>query len=504
MSITSVEFIVFIAVLLIIYWNIPGNFQWILLLVASCIFYVLNAPIFTLVYIGISVISVYYATMYFEKGGKNKKVVLVVTLIIILGILVVLKYTNLFAGSLYIILNIPYVRVNWIAPLAISFYTLQLVAYTLDCYWGVAGRTEHNVLKLLLYTIYLPQMVSGPISRFSDLGVKLCVAHKFDVDRFIYGFKRIGLGLVKKIFIASKFKMISDAIYGNPASFSGIWIWLGMFMFTIELFMDFSGCMDIIIGVSLCFGIELKENFNAPFLAKTVQEFWQRWHITLGAWLRDYIMNPILKSAWFIKFGKNSKKLLGKKRGKKIPVYIAMLFVWFAMGVWHGNSIKYVIGEGLWFWFIIVIGDILGPYFKRILEMLNIGNGNALLNIFRILRTFILVSIGNVFFRADSFMKGLEFLKMAFSKTISYNIVSLLKNYNVGRTTLGDFVGVALWIVAIVMMACYEILCYRGSNPISVLSNKNRIFRWGVYWTVAIIISFSIFAKQSTFIYAGF
>lgn len=139
MSITSVEFIVFIAVLLIIYWNIPGNFQWILLLVASCIFYVLNAPIFTLVYIGISVLSVYYATLYFEKGGKNKKTVLVGTLIVVLGTLAVLKYTNLLAGTLCILLKISYERVNWIAPLAISFYTLQLVAYTLDCYWG-GGR----------------------------------------------------------------------------------------------------------------------------------------------------------------------------------------------------------------------------------------------------------------------------------------------------------------------------------------------------------------------------
>lgn len=504
MSITSVGFLGFITVLWVVYWNIPRKFQWILLLVASSIFYVLNAPVFTLIYIGISVVSVYYATMYFEKDGKNKKAVLVGTLVIVLGILAVLKYTNLFAGTLFMLLKIPYARVNWIAPLAISFYTLQLVAYTLDCYWGVAGKAEHNILKLLLYTIYFPQMVSGPISRFSELGIKLFEEHKFDVDRFIYGLKRIGIGLVKKMFIATKFKMIADAIYDNPTSFAGIWIWLGMFMFTIELFADFSGCMDIIIGVSLCFGIELKENFNSPFLAKTVQEFWQRWHITLGVWLRDYIMNPLLKSAWFIKFGNKSKKVFGKKVGKKIPVYIAMLFVWTAMGIWHGNSIKYVIGEGLWFWFIIVIGNIFEPVFKKVLEKLHIGKDNSLMNLFRITRTFVLVSIGNVFFRAESFMKGVEILKLAFSDTIGYNIVNLLKDYNVGRTALGDFVGIALWFLAIVMVVSYEIISYNGINPMSLLSNKNRVLRWGVYWTIAIIISFSIFGEQSTFIYAGF
>ena len=163
MSITSVEFLAFIAVLLILYWNIPGRFQWMLLLTASVIFYVLNAPVYTLIYIGVSIVTVYCATMYFENGSKNKKMVLVGTLIIVLGILAVLKYTNLFVGTLFMIFKIPYTRVNWIAPLAISFYTLQLVAYTLDCYWGIAGKAERNIFKLLLYTIYFPQMVSGPI-----------------------------------------------------------------------------------------------------------------------------------------------------------------------------------------------------------------------------------------------------------------------------------------------------------------------------------------------------
>ena len=504
MSITSVEFLALIVVLLILYWNISRRFQWILLLISSVIFYVLNAPVFTLIYIGISVVSVYYATMYFEKDGKNKKAVLVGTLVIVLGILAVLKYTNLFVGTLFMLLKIPYARVNWIAPLAISFYTLQLVAYTLDCYWGVAGKAEHNILKLLLYTIYFPQMVSGPISRFSELGIKLFEEHKFDVDRFIYGLKRIGIGLVKKMFIATKFKMIADAIYGNPASFAGVWIWLGMFMFTIELFADFSGCMDIIIGVSLCFGIELKENFNAPFLANTVQEFWQRWHITLGAWLRDYIMNPLLKSAWFIKFGNKSKKVFGKKVGKKIPVYVAMLFVWTAMGIWHGNSIKYVIGEGLWFWFIIVIGNIFEPVFKKVLEKLHIGKDNRLMNLFRITRTFVLVSIGNVFFRAESFMKGIEMIRLAIFKETNFTITDILEKYNIGKLFFDDFVGFVLCFLAIAMVVSYEIVSYNGINPMSLLCNKNRVLRWGVYWTIAIIISFSIFGEQSTFIYAGF
>ena len=174
------------------------------------------------------------------------------------------------------------------------------------------------------------------------------------------------------------------------------------------------------------------------------------------------------------------------------------------MGIWHGSSIKYVIGEGLWFWLVIVIGNISDPVFQRIWEKLHISKDNALICIFRITRTLVLVSIGNVFFRAESFMRSLEMFKLAFSETVSYNIVNLLKDYNVGRTALGDFVGLVLWFVAIAMVICYEIMCYKQENPLLLLSNKSMVLRWITYWTIAIIISYSIFEEQSTFIYAGF
>ena len=169
MSIVSIEYLFFIAALFIVYWNISAKFQWILLLTASIIFYTFNAPVYTFIYIGISVILVYLATVSFDRDYKYKKMVLVLTLVLILGTLAVLKYTNMFAGTLYLILGLQYTTVNWVAPLAISYYTLQLVAYTLDCYWGVE-KAEKNILKVLLYTIYFPQMVSGPISRYSNLG----------------------------------------------------------------------------------------------------------------------------------------------------------------------------------------------------------------------------------------------------------------------------------------------------------------------------------------------
>lgn len=496
MSIVSIEYLFFIAVLFIAYWNISAKFQWILLLAASIIFYVFNAPMYTLIYIGISVIIVYMATVSFDRDYKYKKMVLVLTLVLILGTLAVLKYTNMFAGTLYLILGLHYTSVHWVAPLAISYYTLQLVAYTLDCYWGIE-KAEKNIFKVLLYTIYFPQMVSGPISRYSNLGKVLFEEHRFDYDRVVTGLKRIAWGIIKKLFVASRLKILADTVFNDPLSFSGVWIWLGMALFVLELYADFSGCMDIVIGVSNCFGIELCENFNAPLLSRAVQEFWQRWHITLGGFLRDYLMNPLLKSAKLLRMGEFFKKKLGKKQGKKIPVYLAMLIVWIAMGIWHGSGWKFIIGEGLWFWLVIVLEQTLSPLSAKI-------KNNKLYLAFCVMRTFALVCIGNLFFRADSLKLSIQMLKLAFAKTNDWWVIGIFQMHGIGKDAMGGIVKLILFLFFMSLMLLFEIMEYKGKSPYKYLSRQNVVIRWGIYWLFAIVIAYNIFGEQADFIYAGF
>ena len=496
MRIVSIEYLFFIAALFIVYWNIPAKFQWILLLAASIVFYVLNAPVYTFIYIGISVSMVYLSTVYFDKGLKHKKKILVLTLVSIIGILAVLKYTNMFAGTLYLILGLKYTTVHWVAPLAISYYTLQLVAYTLDCYWGVE-KAEKNIFKVLLYTIYFPQMVSGPISRYSNLGKVLFEEHRFDYDRVVTGLKRIAWGIAKKLFVAGKLKLFVDAIFDDSTAFTGIWIWFGIVFFVLELYADFSGCMDIVIGVSKCIGIELEENFNSPMLSRSVQEFWQRWHITLGGFLRDYLMNPLLKSKEFIELGKFTKKVFGKKYGKKVPAYFAMLIVWLAMGVWHGSGWKYVAGLGLWFWIVIVLEQVFSP-------ITNILRKNRVYNDFCIIRTFLLVCIGNTFFRADSYKSAISMFKMGLMKTKDWQITELLRVHGVGRGSLGYVFGISLFILLMILMILFEVLKYKGLDPYRLVSRQNCIIRWGIYWIITFAIVCNIFGSQADFIYAGF
>jgi membrane bound O-acyl transferase MBOAT family protein len=443
-----------------------------------------------------SVIAVYFATQYFEKNDKYKKFVLIIVLIVTIGILIVLKYTNTLVGILLIMDDIQYSRVNWIAPLAISFYTLQLVAYLLDCYWGVI-KAEKNILKLLLYTIYFPQMVSGPISRFNELGASVLQEKKFDYDKAAIGFKRIAWGIIKKLFVAARLKLLADTIFNNPSSFAGIWIWVGAALFIIELYADFSGCMDIVIGVSLCLGIQLTENFNAPMLSRSVQEFWQRWHITLGTWLRDYILNPLLKSEWLITIGKRVKKVFGKKFGKKIPAYIAMFFVWTAMGIWHGDGLKYIIGEGYWFWLIIVLEQTISPLTKKI-------KNNKIYDIFSILRTFFLVCVGNIFFRAASFRSAVDMIKLGFIKPQNWNLIEIFRLYGIGKDAMGGLANVGLFLFFLFLMFLFEIMIYKGGNPYKYISKQKIIIRWGIYWLFVIVIAYNIFGAQADFIYAKF
>lgn len=229
--------------------------------------------------------------------------------------LTVLKYTNLAIGTVNHFMKTNFSSVTWLSPLAISYYTLQIVAYLLDCYWKVEKR-ENNPLKLLLFTSFFPLMISGPINRHNNLAPQLFEKHEFEYNRVASGIRRVAWGIAKKIVVADRLSMVVAYMFNRPEIYSGIWILIAAVTFAVELYFDFSGCMDIVIGISKCYGIILEENFKAPFMSRTIQEIWQRWHITLGGWFKSYIMYPILKSSVFVQLGERCKNKFGKS-GKK-------------------------------------------------------------------------------------------------------------------------------------------------------------------------------------------
>lgn len=489
MSITSFSFLAFCCVAVLTYYIMPLKRRWYVLLAFSLAYYLLSATPTTILYLLISVLSVYAASRYFEairRRGENirgqmpgkAKLVLILALLLNIGLLVALKYIN------FIIFNINQVtaffgsttriyNVDWIASLGISYYTLQMVAYLCDSYWGRKFAIQRNPLKLLLFGCYFPQILSGPISRYEQISEQLYSGQKFDYERAVFGIQRILWGLFKKLVVAERLGLFVDVVYESPHGYSAFYIWIATFAFAIQLYTDFSGAMDIVFGISECFGIYLPENFDSPFLAKNIQEFWQRWHITLGTWLRDYIMYPVQKSQFMISLGDWLKKVLGKKRGKRCGAYLAMLCVWLGMGLWHGSGWKYIVGEGVWFWLVIVLGRECEPLFQKIVEKCGIKTDCFSWRVFQSLRTFWVFSVGMLFFRAVTLREALRLISLS----ITMDKI----------TAMRSIVGIGLdgrqWFICLMgMIAVLTVdVLHQKSSVRKMIAGQNLVFRWFVY-----------------------
>ena len=501
MNITSFAFLAFVGISLFIYWLVPKKVQWLVLLADSLIFYFVTVRPYTFIYVIVSVLTVWAAALYFRKtdAKKNKRIALVLTVIINVGILVALKYTNMFIGTFNYWTGKSVNPVNWIAPLAISYYTLSLISYLVDCY-GEAVEPEKNPFRLLLFTTYFPQMVSGPICRYSQTGTQLFEEHRFDYDRVVSGMRRTLWGLLKKAIVADHVAMIANVMFDDVDLFSGPWVLVAGCVFMVQLFFDFSGCMDIVTGISKCFGINLPENFNVPFMSKSVQEFWTHWHITLGAWLKDYVMYPISRTKLFKKTSKSLKNKWGKS-GQKIPYYAAMFVVWTLMGIWHGSSWKYMIGEGWFFWVVIVAGQVFEPVSKKVKEKLHIKDENIIWNAFQIARTFLLVSIGNIAFRADSLAQTFYMYKRAF---VWNGIGEQLRAIRKGVSGFGGIAALAI----VCLIGLLQIICdfrqYAEKSNQVLVSKRPVVIRWAVYYAAVFILFYFSLETASEFVYFQF
>ena len=407
MSLTSFDFFIMIACTVCLYYLLPLKFRFLALLVSNIWFILQADSVFALVCMLIPAFVTYAAANYISKCrenttnattiisdidlkhvnnpstvtnmSKNEKLVLTLSIICIAGFLIVLKDSNFFINTWNLVagvLHIPlrFSQVHLAAPLGISYYSLSWIGYLLDVYWGIA-TAEKNILKFSVIAGYFPLLTSGPIIRYKDYSASIVTGHRFDYEKFCFGLQRILWGLMKKLVISSRLAVYVNAIYdGNGYNcFVGTYVLLAMVLFVFQLYTDFSGCIDIIIGISEMLGIDLPENFDLPFISRSLSEFWRRWHISIGAFLRDYILYSILKSAPFQKLGTWCKKKFGKKNGKKIPVWCGMLISWFLIGFWHGGYWNYIIGVGLFFGVVIILGEMVKPFTDKLITVLKVN-----------------------------------------------------------------------------------------------------------------------------------
>ncbi len=424
MGITSFYFLCFFAVLLILYYSIPRRFQWGFLLLCSIVYCLLAGQGILLLYPLVSTGACFLGTRLLSRTPaqeeRKRRGILALTILVNIGILFVLKYVNFLINTIDGIVSLfggpkeLIAGVDFLVPLGVSFYTFSLLGYVFDVYYGLAGPQE-NFGRLALYGLYFPNLISGPILKCREHAEQFFAPHAFDYRQVTRGLQRMIWGFFKKLVIAERLGVIVNTVYGDYEGYPGAYIWAATVFYAFQLYTDFSGCMDIVLGLSESLGIILPENFQTPFFSKSVAEYWRRWHITLGVWMKEYVFYPLMRTKAFTELNKSCKKRFGKKRGKQYATFAAMFVLWLTVGIWHGGDWKFVIGSGLLHWFYIVSEELLAPPCARAMERLHINAEGRFIAGIRMLRTFFLVCIGDLFFRAASVGDAFSMLQRAVS-----------------------------------------------------------------------------------------
>ena len=436
---------------------------------------------------------------------RKSRQVLAFGILLLVGILAYLKYYNFFAENVNGIFGgiLPFTleEKKILMPVGISFYTLQAVGYMADVYWGKI-RAEEDLEKTALFLSFFPQIMEGPICRWQDTSDTLFEGGPLEMDNLTDGYIRIFWGLFKKKVVADRLAIGVDAIFGNYASYSGAMTAFAAVAYTVQLYMEFSGCMDIIIGSGQLFGVRLPENFRQPFCAQSAAEFWRRWHITLGTWFKTYIFYPVSVSGPVKKWNQYGRKHLGKYITMLGTSAMALFPVWLCNGLWHGARWSYIF-YGMYYFTLILIGIAVEPVCDRILSVFHIGPDAKGLKYMRIAKTWGIIFIGELFFRADGLRAG---VRMFISMFRDFAISDL---WNGGIFELGmsraDLAAIAAGCIAVAVIGSVK---ERGIDIRESLAQKPVFLRWGLYYAlilaVVVIAAYGDGYQAVDMIYAGF
>ncbi|HZX20776.1 MAG TPA: MBOAT family O-acyltransferase [Clostridia bacterium] len=534
MLFTSYGFIIFIILLFIVYYTIPKKHQWKLLLGASYLFYYFAGPKFIL-YIFLTTISTYIAGFeigdlygiqsrylsrhkdkltregkksYKESIKSRQRKWLLFCLFLNLGILAIVKYTN------FAIANVNYIYQafgsgkqfsfwNLALPMGISFYTFQTVGYIIDVYRG-KHPPEKNLFKFALFVSFFPQLVQGPISRFDDLSQTLFEEHSYSSSNINFGLQRIIWGYFKKLVVADRMLVAVNAIIRNPDIYQGSFVFIGMLFYAYQLYADFTGGIDITIGIAQVLGIKVQENFERPYFSKSITEYWRRWHISMGAWFRDYLFYPISVSRPMLDLSKYSRQRFGNAIGRRIPVYIATIIVWFTTGVWHGASWNFIVW-GLMNGIVIIISLEFEPFYEWFHSRFDVKH-TFLFRLFQVVRTVLLMSCLRLF---DCYRDVPMTFRMFGTMFTKFNINELfsgaLMSFGLG---MADYVVLLVGLVVLITVS----LIQRDGSVRHKIAQRPHAVRYAInslaYYALIIIIlvfgAYGVGYDSSQFIYNQF
>lgn len=436
--VSALFLLIFLPGVMLLYQIMPRRYRWVVLLLASYgFFYSISQKL--IVFILLSTFSIHHIGLWLEatkreyqqrkaedtdkkrvKGIYTRRLRGIVFLGILLniGTLLVLKYAGFFSASVNgicsaILLPVSLPVAKFAVPIGISFYTLQAVSYIADVYYGKI-EADKNLGRLALFLSFFPTIMEGPICRYSETAAALHEGKPIRYQNAAFGMQRILWGLFKKLLIADRLNVFVSTVFDAPEKFSGSIILLGAIFYTIQLYADFSGCIDITIGMGEIFGITLPENFRRPFFSRTTSEFWRRWHITLGTWFKDYVFYPLSLTKFVKKLGKQVKARFGKHMGQVLPTSIALFAVWFCNGLWHGTGWNYIF-FGIYYFVLIFLGNLLEPVVEKTAVRCKINRESIGYRIFQTVKMLIVIVIGELFFRAKGLAIGFSMLYSIFT-----------------------------------------------------------------------------------------
>ena len=496
MNFISLTFIIFFFILLLLYQIVPSAIRWKVLLLGSFVFYLWagwEKLLFVLVTAGIAFvvgkrIDWIYAGKKKQDELKKKKArgYLIIGIVLIL---LQLFYAKLGQDIAALFQANAGDAVKTIVPLGISYYTLSIIGYLCDVYWQ-KDKAESVYFRLLLYMIYFPAILQGPIHRHQNLSKQLYQGYPIEYGALCFGLQRMVWGFFKKMVIADRFAVITSEIFKLYHFYSGQYFVVAVLSSAIQLYCDFSGCMDIALGASECFGISLDENFRRPFFSRSSAEFWRRWHITLGAWFRDYVYMPMVASPLLAGIGRQIKKWFGARAGKNAMMAIPIAVVWLLTGLWHGTGLDYIIW-GIYWGVIIIVASLFAAQLKKPLKLMHIDEKSEGWAIFERFRTFLIFCGGRLLTAPGDLKISLIALKSMFTE---FNIWiwfdGSLNNLGLDRKNL------CVGIIAVLILCVVEHKQEKGIEIRKRIADMPVFFRWSIYYgAIAAVLLFGMYGS---------
>ncbi len=480
MLFNSTSFLLFFPIVVGVHFLLPQRFRWMWLLLASCHFYMSFIPAYILILFFLIAVDYAAGILIEDAKGNIRKYYLIGSLVANVGILSFFKYfdflnANFSALAGFIGWNYPVGALEILLPIGLSFHTFQSIAYTIEVYRR-RQKAERNLGIYALYVMFFPQLVAGPIERPQNLIHQFYARHKFDMGRISDGLRLMLWGFFKKIVVADRLAIMVNLIYGNPTEFAGLPLIAATVAFGIQVYCDFSGYSDIAIGAARVLGYELMANFRRPYFSKSIREFWNRWHISLYSWFRDFVYIP-----------------MGGSRVSRNRMFFNILIVFLISGAWHGANWTFILWGGLHGSYL-VLSYILEKPLEGIANAAGLGSHNKLLAALQITATFCLVSFGWILFRAKDLADAAYIMTHLFAGPL---LTTGWVSASMGWLSLG-LAGISLSI-----LLAGELIQERMGLS-AFLSRKPLLLRLGAYAAIIwCILLFGVFGAN-TFIYFQF